>query len=305
MSNVSISNVRRLWILGASDPEMAAIETLLKQAGEQVAYAMVGSNRVYPGNAYKAATLPEYPAGPFDEVILVECGFTEPDQFFGLVFGETGGHGKVTVVDHHRPGDPGYGKPPEEYMEASSLGQVAKLLGCQPADECRRMIAAADHCLEAAYRGRCPGVDPEALMQWRVETRAAFQKRPIAEVLRDVENARSILLKAVLPIPGGTGGCSECNYSAGGCLECNYSGGQFPEFADLRDQQIPELPEAAAREGIPFISTVHDKDGRQKVVLQAASAELVQKFLAGTLVKGLTNYYGDPARGFAGGYTPS
>src|SRR5690606_4181877 len=30
--------------------------------------------------------------------------------------------------------------------------------------------AAADHCLAAAYRGECPGIDPNALMRWRVET---------------------------------------------------------------------------------------------------------------------------------------
>ena len=43
--------------------------------------------------------------------------------------------------------------------------------------------AAADHCLGAAYQGLCPGVDPDELMQWRVESRAKFQDR---EVLRAV-----------------------------------------------------------------------------------------------------------------------
>src|SRR5690606_24433639 len=37
--------------------------------------------------------------------------------------------------------------------------------------------AAADHCLGAAYRGECPGVDPDALMHWRVAQRATFQGR--------------------------------------------------------------------------------------------------------------------------------
>src|SRR5690606_33702597 len=30
----------------------------------------------------------------------------------------------VRRIDHHRPGDPGYGRPPSEFLEASSIGQV-------------------------------------------------------------------------------------------------------------------------------------------------------------------------------------
>lgn len=44
--------------------------------------------------------------------------------------------------------------------------------------------------------------------------------------------------------------------------------------------------------------------GREKVVLQAVpqGSDLVHRFLAGEIVPGLKDYYGDPARGFAGGY---
>ena len=73
-------------------------------------------------------------------------------------------------------------------------------------------------------------------------------------------------------------------------------------YADLRDQHIPELPEAAAREGIPFLGAPRDRDGREKVVLMSAPPVLVQRFLDGDLVPGLVDLYGDPARGFAGGY---
>jgi hypothetical protein len=42
--------------------------------------------------------------------------------------------------------------------------------------------------------------------------------------------------------------------------------------------------------------------GREKVVLQAAPADLVRRFLAGEVVPGLKDMYGAPERGFAGGY---
>src|SRR5690606_35947049 len=119
----------------------------------------------------------------------------------------TGSYPEIIRIDHHRPGDPGYGRSPEEFLPASSIGQVwASLLrlrndgwdsplysgtgsvywndrrwygdtpyGQVDVPEALLLVAAADHCLAAAYRGECPGVDPDKLMQWRVETRAEFQ----------------------------------------------------------------------------------------------------------------------------------
>src|SRR5690606_3726094 len=140
-------------------------------------------------------------------------------------------------VDHHRPGDPGHGRPPAEFMAASSIGQVivelARLGRLPPgwprgplyagapgqwllqgyrglwtaaeAADCPRhhrgvvipdeliYTAAADHCFGAAYRGACPGVDPDALMRWRVAQRAAFQGRDAGQILDDIERARDLL----------------------------------------------------------------------------------------------------------------
>lgn len=239
----------RLWILGASDPEMAAIEGLLRECGERVAYAAdERGERVHPGNAYRMAPLSgDLPWG--GDIYLVECDAASPwpsdadgdPMLYRLVRradapGETGDiddrseyYLRVRRIDHHRPGDPGYGAPPAEFLAASSIGQViAELSRLQriPASW-RRMragwaapltpqfgesgeedwtglpwlragrggvdvwdvvydaqtfvrpparyvlIAAADHCLAAAYRGECPGVDPDALMRWRAESRSS------------------------------------------------------------------------------------------------------------------------------------
>lgn len=136
-----------LYVLGAPDPEMAAIERRLIEAGHRVVYATASNARVHPGNAYAADPV----TAPKDTVlVLVECGW--PDQPSDSV-----------IIDHHKPGHPGYGRPPEEYMSASSLGQVLSHIGREPG-MMDRYVAAADHCLSAAYRGRCPGVDPDALM---------------------------------------------------------------------------------------------------------------------------------------------
>src|SRR5690606_131322 len=98
----------RVWILGAPDPEMELIERLLRKCGESVVYATDALGyRVHPGNAYRCPT-PEVPEG--STVYAVECLDVLPEGW--------------VRIDHHRPGDPGYGRPPEEFLEASSIGQV-------------------------------------------------------------------------------------------------------------------------------------------------------------------------------------
>lgn len=324
----------RVWILGAADPEMEAIHDLLTAAGESVVYA-VGDDgqRVHPGNAYKGEGVNSDVSPEWGRVYLVECD--------GIHLRDACGPGReFRVIDHHREGDAGYGRPPEEFLAASSIGQVVSELagldrlpwaksvgqpGILPGEirwtdhggsgwavfgrdangPWKSMIpdaviwaAAADHCLEAAYRGRCPGVDPDALMAWRVESRAAHQGRAPEEVMADVEEARMALRCAVVTGVDPQSGAVGDQY-----MTDDPATWVRREYADLRGRvRIPELPEAAAREGIPFIATVSDRDGREKVVLQAAPPDLVERFLGGRLVSGLKDVYGDPARGFAGGY---
>lgn len=347
-----------VFVLGAPDPEMVTIQELLNNTSQPWYYALYQGCRVGPDTAYKCNRVVGIDETPrYDTVVLVECG--GPGLDICMVCGQTasgrsdglsvddesvvgglgpcgdthrwpvGSAGGPIRVDHHRLGDPGYGVKPQDFLRASSVGQVISHLAntgvlrfqeneeVDPSDgpglvplpagrffilrnwrgstqwlvavggkdakwlvvpKVYLYVAAADHCLAAAYRGECPGVDPDGLMRWRVASRSLHQGRSESQVLADIETARELLRN--LRKPG-------------------------DEYVDLRDHHahIPELPEAAAREGIPFIATVPSKDGRKKVVLQAASQELVRRFLSGEIVPSLDDLYGDPARGFAGGYT--
>jgi len=302
-----------LWILGAPDPEMAAIEQLLSDSGQRVVHAATGRRRASAESAYAAdSTLP--PLTRPTEAVFVECqveGFTP-----------------VAVIDHHRPMDPGYRVPPEEFLRGASIGQVLSFLArhnllplsrpwvsphpvgsslaapgslrftathgwllCASASRFSEpswyqvapkvvLIAAADHCLPAAYRGRCPGVDPDELMKWRVSTRARYQGRSVEDVLANVTRAREALRRAPRVLIGGV------------------------PVADLRGQEVPELPEAAAREGVPFLGTPRVPPGaRRKVVLQCAPPEALKAWPEWARENGIGDVYGgDPERGFAGGY---
>ncbi len=341
-----------LWILGAPDPEMEVIETLLVECGERFVYATAGGRRVHPGNAYRA-DLPELPvdlnASPLDEVVLIECAFIT-----GLAYGEPGtwlDHARRVVhIDHHRPGDPGFGRPPAEFLPASSLGQVVALLAQEgrlpvawrreptcdgdepvgtfahrrgrigesawtmvhadyPADgddyptaggwwallpEDLVLAAAADHCLGAAYRGQCPGVDPEELAIWRAESRAKFQRRSVEAVLADVATTSAALGQApMLSLLGRFAAPVPPNLRD-----------ELPIVADMRrDPPWPELPEAAARLGIGYISgPLIGPDGRQKYTCSGSPEQLRAFMRLWAPAQGLVDVYGDPARGFAGAY---
>lgn len=338
--------MNRLWVLGAADPEMAAIEEMLADYGEQIAYAVgPDGQRVHPGNAYHA----QWPGREADgaTVYAVECGFVADESSAANIK-------SIVTIDHHRPGDPGYGRPPAEFLTASSIGQVIAALGqvsdypshwarvavtrhphwCgaisrhgdhwvvrttsvdrdPDADDDRSataviipddvvLDAAADHCLGAAYRGMCPGVEPDDLMEWRVASRAAYQGRSAADILADIDRARIALRAAdhVALSPGFDRHdiCLACRYMS---LTHNYC--ECPRAADMRGQHVPELPEAAARDGICFIADVlPGRDGRTKIVCQVGTPDEITAFMRQWAPhNGLIDIYGDPARGFAGGY---
>lgn len=340
------ATVTRLWLLGAPDPEMAIIEEILADAGERVVHATCDGVRVHPGSAYRADPPPD------GEVIAVECG---------------GDWTPSHTVDHHRPGDPGYGRPPSEYLSASSVGQTLALLaefGCRAYESGEYSVyqtgrgeppargwhenkyatapvvlrsggyaaqgweglhggdgsenpskstkwwevsiprwsnvlyaAAADHCLAAAYRGKCPGVPPSELASWRIATRAAHQGRAESEVRADYRAAKDRIESVYQQRYADHGQPVVVRGILHRIQE--YDGPPI----DMTGEVIPELPEAACRLGLPVLAgPLRGPDGREKVVLLAASPEHIRRFLAAS-DDGLEDKYGDPARGFAGGYT--
>lgn len=376
----------RIWVLGAPDPEMELIERLLRQCGERIEYATVWRDgvrrRVTPAEAYAPDV--EIGAGLRGlraTAYMVECA---PAVLVGSAIDGIDWAGAAITIDHHRPGDPGYGRPPSEFLPASSIGQVIEHLarvvplgwetipgpswpwdpGTYELFDARRRVwrsdpgvyatgsgewdwafsfavgcwyivpkdlvlaAAADHCLAAAYRGECPGVDPDELMKWRAETRAKHQKRPVEDILADVERARKALREAPrIDLAGAVRDMRDA-FTVTTVLVAPFAEGATVDAAGVGDSRevvfgdlaegtwdegghhtfvrrgVPELPEAAAREGVAYLATVTDRDGRRKVVLGGhTTPETVEAFLTEWgPAQGLVDVYGDPARGFAGGY---
>lgn len=146
-----------------------------------------------------------------------------------------------------------------------------------PVRERLLFTAAADHCLGAAYAGECPGVDVAEFTEFRLKQRAKFQGRSVEEVRADTLAAISLIKTKMDDTPG--------------------------QVVDMTGSVIPELPAAACQLGVAVLAGPLDTpDGRHKIVLQSATSDQIQSFLDGDLAPGLVDRYGDPARGFAGGY---
>lgn len=209
-----------LWILGAADAEMTAIETLLHECGQSVHYALAATGRrVAPGQP--AATYDGVPEVPPHELIAIE------------VAGPWG----APQIDHH-DGSERAGWGPERFLTASSIGQVIAWLasrdlvtgvwpgelyyGSEPIGSIMRSgreggpwvvigptyahtipqalvyEAAADHCPAAAIAGLCPGVDPMAFAPFLAESKRQmyFPSMSAEDFARELATSRATLLAA-------------------------------------------------------------------------------------------------------------
>ncbi len=248
------------FVLGAPDHEMQEIERVCVEKGFGYAYATVNGSVVHSYEAYDADGITSRTVPPGSRVVFVECAV------MGLRYDD--------LIDHHSPGDPGYGQTPQGYFEGSSLGQFLLMVGQEPS-KLQRIIAAADHCLTAAYQGLCPGVSPQDLQEFREQTRSKARGLSLDELRRQIAEASEFLQSAPRVDINGT------------------------QVAWFEDTPPFEASEASARLALPYMYVRKQDDGRMKAGIRSAPAPVVAYWIANC---GLRQVYGDPQRGFAGGY---
>lgn len=262
-----------IFLLGAPDAEMSLIEKILLHFGIAFGYATLKGTRVSSSQAYDAdGSSIEVPEGA--EVVTVECA----------VKGIT----PVVKVDHHNPGDRGYGMPPDQFASAASIGQVVYLLNqlmghaeVQSVFPNWQLAAAGDHCPAAAYQGKCPGISVEEFREYRLAGSAEFQKKDI-EVLRAEVNAGMEMLQ--------------------GLEYVHHKGVKWKNAVSI---QVPQLPHVAAMLAMPTSYSMYlPKENETKVgIIGSDDPAVIEAWLDFHADK-LVRLYGDPARGYAGGYLP-
>jgi len=259
-----------VFVLGAQDPEMREIARVLKNLARRYHHAAKDAQPVTTRNAYAAEAVVNLTRGgnftealllPHAPLVFVECTLT--------------GREPIARVDHHHPGDPGYDKSPQHYLEGSSLGQALRLLELVATDT-QRLIAAADHCLTAAYRGMCPGIDPKELLFMRASWRAKASGRTLSDVIEGILHAaKQVRL---------------------------YYDSEYGESLFLDPTVIPaDLAEGAAYAGHPIRYREFFRNGDLKEMLKGASPEHIERFMAMHREEG-REVYGNPHRGYAGAY---
>lgn len=262
-------HARTLFILGALDPEMREIERVLALHGYPVAWAAAGGQRCSSATAYDA-----------DSALHIERGRRQaqlilPRQPVAFVECEVGHIVPALRIDHHNPGDAGFDCGPQDYLHGASLGQLLSLLNLEP-DPTQRLLAAADHCLTAAYQGECPGVDPDELLFMRASWQAKMSYRPLGVVMASILDAAKLVRERY-------------DAQAGAAL-----------FLDPT-LMVPDLPEGAARAGMPVRYRSLEPGGVVKEMLKGASPDAISSFMKEHQMLG-RRVYGNPYRGYAGTY---
>ena len=270
------------FILGASDPEMVAIEAAIRNVSDflevnpRVSHACFGGRPVFPGNAYQADCAHPVAEGVFT-LCFIECAVATMNR--------SGSY----VVDHHNPGDYGFDGAPETFWESSSIGQVYRLFqlnGCPSSvlDRAfgpdRYLAAASDHCPAHAAKGKCPGISPTDLMKYRAKVSSAFVGMTEFEWTQTCNSAVNYL-KGLLPIRMDNG------------------------WIKIAEREVPLLNHASLfiEEAVQYTLPGNQRDPRTKVGLLGGSPELIREWMKSQEGK-LVGIYGSPERGYAGGYLP-
>ncbi len=284
-------------ILGSSDSEMTSIEALLAARGIGYAYATNATGgRVFPGQPMVGTSCPA-PAG----AKLVGVELIKPTVHLDV------------VIDHH-DSHPNAALPPERFWEASSLGQVVALLqgAGYTVDVTPEMLAeaAADHCIAAAFQGKCPGVDlaqGSAQYNYIVYSRRGTFAPNLTDEQFEATLQKSIAtLKAAPSHPGFTVDVADLR---GLPLSATPAAGTG-EFYPVDFQFGPLVASIAGR---AYITEIRRRDGAMALRLGGAGIGTeagpapIEEFMADPVKFGAIiasephNVYGVPARGFAGG----
>ena len=306
------------FVLGTRDHEMQMIQRLLNQCNQSWHTATAGHMPVHGGTMY---TIDPVMAPEGHQLVLVECGWLGQPK-------------DALIIDHHRPGDPGYGKLPDDFLEASSVGQIVNLLA--------RAGLVHHHLPWPAIRASTSGavaglfnlryttvLGSHKAMYWDVAVQKGLPGRvEWYEVPYEVvytAAADHCLGHAYRGRCPGVTPTSLLAYRVRVKAEMqNRPSADIQRDIDaameavkaaptmtiagvvvsvMGDEYVRELPEAAAYLGRPYLGRgIQTPEGRQKEVLQSAPPDVVAKWME---IHSGSEIYGDPARGFAGRYLPA
>ena len=286
----------KTFVLGADDPEMRMTIECLEGAKLPFVFASLDGVRCHPGNAHRAN-------GYIDASTKAVTRFT--GNYANFVFVEarpfdvplSKKYDRLTALDHHEEGDFGYAMPPASFWSASSLGQLVQLLnetGHRIAiTQNMRVLAAMDHCRQAAIRGECPGVSAKEVIKRRVAEIAAAHATTPSHVQQKIDDFTVLLQERVLE---------------------SFGDGKIVNFTDKHlgiGYSLDFLCAQTALDiaGLAALLRSNDSSSQsaQKIMLTGhVSPAMATYFMtAYAPAHKLVRVFGVPMRGYAGGYKPA
>lgn len=264
-------NTNLLFVLGATDPEMVEIKTIIDQYDQEHIQLNCNPRTAYTQKEIIDNIILENKGSK--SVILVECGNSLPHVHIDC----------EKVIDHHHPSHLTVNYPKEHYFRASSIGQVCELLGHTPT---KRQILAGlcDHNLGEFYK------NPE-YWGFKKEQILAFRRECIMEETKSDNNTVFRIWQTV----------SERFANKNGFVDLT----EYGQIGNGYDSEYLLHVEYANANGIAFKMLTKDVgDDRLKLVVGNCSEKQVINFMEENK-NALEGSYGVPSRGFAGGYYPT
>lgn len=313
-----------VWVLGAADREMGAIEALLTQVGQSWTYGYHrNGRRVSNNNAYAMDVPPPLKHNPSQPTVLVECNI------------QRGRFDRKLYPHVHVISDRAYGywvdvvKRPvlcKEFMSISTIGKVIRYLAEQRIDlpwphHAQRVrepqqpvgtvylhpdygwvvqarttdvyavipkelifIAAGDLCLPMAYRRLLPRVDPGELLKYRLKSRADHRFLNPEELEKRFFDSVDKLRQYIE-------------------LHGLKDRKQVVDLTDKSEDFIPEIKEVAAWIGRTTITRLKNYcTGQERLILVGGGdPDTIQQWMEQQRYAG-HSVYGDPEYGYAGAY---
>lgn len=267
-----------VFVLGAPDMEMSAIEDMLLKYKVPYLYAFYKGQRVNASTAYISNYIGAPNGGPNDYhhargtktvYVFVECAFVVKGKKWL-------GH----RIDHHQDGDFGYAMGPDKYWEGSSIGQAVDFLikRCGIDVEVTpkmRYIAASDHCPNAAYRGECAGICKEMLKLMRLEEHSKYNNVGVFDSAIALNNSAKALRRCPVKMVGETP-------------------------VHVTDVKFAMARDAAMYHGIVVEGVEINNNKEIHYLMGSTTPQIVTQWLKE--MRAMPNYdssYGSPARGYA------
>lgn len=293
------------FVLGAMDPEMEVIKTVLDTVGANYEFAILNGALVNPTNAYECGN----ELGEAEKICFIECRNPQIIEFIS--------------IDHHNKGDYGYKLGANKFLEASSIGQLLSflannfqqefnllnfigfigekstgysfnnkmnmwVLGCGLVSflipEQYVVVAATDHCSGEAYRGNCKGISFDMLLNDRIHSLSS-NLQIAKDLLKEKLNSFTNFFRETKSV-----------FSILDLTHLELGVGYSEDYLILREAAI-------LNNRLIAVITKNELNGGRKLMLLSLTESQVEDFLESGVFGNLKvkEPFGVPVRGYAGG----